>query len=674
VPAIVANTMPGGGTTLDGRMPRPAEILASDHRWLRRLARRLARSSGSADDLAQDTCVTALGKPAPDGEMRPWLRAIMRNLAWGEVRGGVRRFQREDRYQRGEPPAAEPDPLLAYGVDRARLGSCVERLPEPFRSTVLHRFVDGLSCAEIARAEGVPAGTVRWRQSRALELLRADLERPAGPPGRRLLWLPALGLERAIAVARRLAGLPRTVWLGLALVGVIVAIAISGRDADRSSGATGRVRATALGSGGLLFDRRVGVDLVRIGTDPQGGFVSTAGGGPAVDQPAANQIAGDGPADATALDGPSLTALREAYERALYDCRIERGVLRCTRTSVDARRRGGAICLVLDRSLGALGRARRGEVPVERPLRLSFLDAAALANQSLAAVLGCALAPDHEVEPADDRLRGGVAGPEPSCTREERDDGKSCARCTDAEGRTSTACAPVDCETTTGVDGQVCTTCTDAGGVIRSECDESQSADCDSEVGEYGVVCSSCPAGSAAAPECLVAACQPVDGCLECTDGRGRVARDCATSLASDGTAVAGWSGGDVLRFTSAWWGESGGAGSAVHYAGTSTCSASGCLDCRFADGSASGRCPYDGDLEDDLWEGRPEDLPAPGRCVTARHGHGVDCTTCTRQDLSASVLCRFPPAVSCDQPIGGCVTCALIGGGTASSCDASGS
>jgi DNA-directed RNA polymerase specialized sigma24 family protein len=36
-------------------MEQPAEQLVSHHAWLRRLARRMARSSASADDLVQET-------------------------------------------------------------------------------------------------------------------------------------------------------------------------------------------------------------------------------------------------------------------------------------------------------------------------------------------------------------------------------------------------------------------------------------------------------------------------------------------------------------------------------------------------------------------------------------------------------------------------------------------
>ena len=55
-------------------------------------------------------------------------------------------------------------------------------LEEPFHQTLLLRYFDDLSAAEIARRLHVPAGTVRWRLSTARDLLRADLD-VAAPNG-----------------------------------------------------------------------------------------------------------------------------------------------------------------------------------------------------------------------------------------------------------------------------------------------------------------------------------------------------------------------------------------------------------------------------------------------------------------------------------------------------------
>lgn len=135
--------------------------------------------------------------------MRPWLRSVMRKLAWGHARSEERRAQREDIFYQTTPPMSEPDALLEYGVDRARLVEAVETLPEPFRSTVVQRFVEGRSCAETARAEQIPAGTIRWRQTCALELLRNELDGGRGRTRarrRHVIWgLPIFGAGERFA-------------------------------------------------------------------------------------------------------------------------------------------------------------------------------------------------------------------------------------------------------------------------------------------------------------------------------------------------------------------------------------------------------------------------------------------------------------------------------------------
>jgi hypothetical protein len=42
------------------------------------------------------------------------------------------------------------------------------------------RYLEGLSAAQIARRERIPAGTVRWRLKEGLDRLRARLDRTSG--------------------------------------------------------------------------------------------------------------------------------------------------------------------------------------------------------------------------------------------------------------------------------------------------------------------------------------------------------------------------------------------------------------------------------------------------------------------------------------------------------------
>jgi RNA polymerase sigma factor (sigma-70 family) len=215
-----------GGTLQRRNAMTRGDELAEHHPWLRRLARRFARSRARADDLVQDTCLTALHNAPPDAQLRPWLRATMRKVAWGQVRSERRRAQREEGFSLIAPAVTVPEALLDYRFERERLAEALALLPEPFRSTIAQRFLHGRSCAEIARSENIPAGTVRWRQARWLELLRTGMT----PPRRkRAIWaLPLLGVGklaehmwRAISVR---GGSGKALWLWLAFAAVIYAI------------------------------------------------------------------------------------------------------------------------------------------------------------------------------------------------------------------------------------------------------------------------------------------------------------------------------------------------------------------------------------------------------------------------------------------------------------------
>src|SRR5262249_13100702 len=145
-----------------------------------RLASSLVGSSG-ADDLVQDTWVAALRRPpGRPGPLRPWLGQVLRNFARMRHRAGVvRRDHREEverlEQERTGPPS--PEALLGRLEMERLLGRLVAELPEPYRSTVLLRYSEGLTPAEIARHQGIPAGTVRWRLKTGLDRLRAALDR-----------------------------------------------------------------------------------------------------------------------------------------------------------------------------------------------------------------------------------------------------------------------------------------------------------------------------------------------------------------------------------------------------------------------------------------------------------------------------------------------------------------
>lgn len=152
------------------------QLLLRHEPFVRSVARALLRDEAGADDVVQQTWLTALRR-APDraDSLRAWLGRVARNLALDAKRGSGRRAVRERAAARDEATEA---------VDRAHERLHVQRdvvdavlaLEEPYRSVVLLRFFEGLDAAEVAaRLDRSPA-TVRSQQSRALRQLRESLE------------------------------------------------------------------------------------------------------------------------------------------------------------------------------------------------------------------------------------------------------------------------------------------------------------------------------------------------------------------------------------------------------------------------------------------------------------------------------------------------------------------
>jgi RNA polymerase sigma-70 factor (ECF subfamily) len=181
------------------------ETLLAHRAWLRTLAARLV-GSGLADDLVQETWLAALRRPPdPARAARPWLATVARRLA--------RRLKRTREIGRAgaEPPDPAPptDELLARVELETDLAREVARLSEPFRRTVLLRYHEGLRSAEIARREGVPAGTVRWRLKHGLDELRTRLDARFGE---RKSWATAFAPLAALATGGPGAGVAALSW------------------------------------------------------------------------------------------------------------------------------------------------------------------------------------------------------------------------------------------------------------------------------------------------------------------------------------------------------------------------------------------------------------------------------------------------------------------------------
>jgi RNA polymerase sigma-70 factor (ECF subfamily) len=143
---------------------------------VRRFVARATSDADDVDDLVHATFLAAAksagrydGRPS----CRPWLIGIAAQLL-RRRRQSIGRFLAVLSALRGvQATGADPRPLLQARSDVER---ALVQISEAKRITLLMAEVEGLSCAEIAAALGIPIGTVWTRLHAARRELRRALE------------------------------------------------------------------------------------------------------------------------------------------------------------------------------------------------------------------------------------------------------------------------------------------------------------------------------------------------------------------------------------------------------------------------------------------------------------------------------------------------------------------
>jgi len=144
--------------------------------WIQSLARSLVSDPHAADDLVQDTWLSALeSRPDTGRPLRGWLATVLRNHHAKRRRGETNRQAREEQASRHELTASTLDVVEKASTHRDLVESVLS-LEEPYRSTILMRFFEQLPHGEIARRMGTTKDTVSSRLTRGLERLRRRLE------------------------------------------------------------------------------------------------------------------------------------------------------------------------------------------------------------------------------------------------------------------------------------------------------------------------------------------------------------------------------------------------------------------------------------------------------------------------------------------------------------------
>jgi RNA polymerase sigma-70 factor (ECF subfamily) len=162
---------------------RVTELIGQHYELLYRVSFRLTGSVADAEDLTQQTFLTAQQKlhQLRDTESaKGWLLTILRHHFFRNRRRAVRQSMALDALP--EPSDSIDEPLE---FDSEKLQLALNELPEEFRFPLVLFYFQELSYQEIAAQLDVPLGTVMSRLSRGKQHLRRRLsveETTISPP------------------------------------------------------------------------------------------------------------------------------------------------------------------------------------------------------------------------------------------------------------------------------------------------------------------------------------------------------------------------------------------------------------------------------------------------------------------------------------------------------------
>ncbi len=211
--------------------------------WLKVLAIHLV-GPDQADDLVQDAWVRTLERPPrKPASLRHWLARVLTNLSIDSRRSEVSRRRRELEASRSRgSEAVEETPALLEVQEQVM--HAVQALREPYRTTIVLHYYEGLAAKQIADRFGVSSSTVRNRLARGLHALRRTLEARHGRGWREtslVLLLPSSSpLIPSVATTTGLEALLMTMKsksvMAIAALAVITGFIIWPEDPDLRTG------------------------------------------------------------------------------------------------------------------------------------------------------------------------------------------------------------------------------------------------------------------------------------------------------------------------------------------------------------------------------------------------------------------------------------------------------
>ena len=175
-----------------------AGLIAHYHQPIFSLLARTVQDRDAAADLTQEVFVKVfrgVGSFHGESSLRTWIYRIALREASNQRRWWMRHKQAEIPIEQevgdaesGQPvllketlvdPAESPFDLALHEETRTRVEAALSQVPEPFRTTLILRDIDGFGYEEVAEMQGVNLGTVKSRLVRGRAALKAILTAPA---------------------------------------------------------------------------------------------------------------------------------------------------------------------------------------------------------------------------------------------------------------------------------------------------------------------------------------------------------------------------------------------------------------------------------------------------------------------------------------------------------------
>ncbi|HEY5027255.1 MAG TPA: sigma-70 family RNA polymerase sigma factor [Candidatus Angelobacter sp.] len=171
-----------------------AWLIARYHQPIYSLLARTVQDRADAADIAQDVFVKVfrgVGSFHGESSLRTWIYRIALREASNQRRWWARHKQQEVTIEQemtdGEcsqpvrlkemlvDPSESPFDMAVHAENRARVEAALAQVPEPFRTTLILRDIEGFVYEEVAEMQGVNLGTVKSRLVRGRACLKALL-------------------------------------------------------------------------------------------------------------------------------------------------------------------------------------------------------------------------------------------------------------------------------------------------------------------------------------------------------------------------------------------------------------------------------------------------------------------------------------------------------------------